>query len=216
MDIAKIRKKFKDEGQATGGQSPFPVLPSGTAINPEAADRRTRDTEGKSDRPLRKPAQEEMAPGRNGSQDAILELLIFQLSREEYAFRIGEIQEIIRSIKITRVPRSEAYLIGITSLRGKIIPVIDLGKRLSLEGWGMEKYGQGKILIVKGPKGPIGAMITKVKGVIRSSQLRVTEAPLHASEREKRFIEGVVIVDNRFISLLRTREVMNITLKEAM
>jgi purine-binding chemotaxis protein CheW len=216
MDIAKIRKKFRDAGQAAEGQSPFPVLSSGTAIDLEAGDRKTGDPEKKTELPIQQPMQEGKEPGERGAPDTLLELLIFQLSREEYAFRIEEIQEIIRSIKITRVPRSEDYLIGITSLRGKIIPVIDLGKRLSLKGGGIEKYGRGKILIVKGPKGPIGAMISRVEGVIRSSQLKVTETPLHVSEREKRFIEGVVIVDHKFISLLRTGEVMNITLKEAM
>ncbi len=108
------------------------------------------------------------------------------------------------------------YLIGITSLRGKIIPVIDLGKRLSLRGGSSERHRRQKILIVKGPKGPIGALIDRVDGVIRSSLSSVVEAPLHISESEKKFIEGIVTEDHRFISLLRTGEVMNITLKEAM
>ena len=207
MDIAKIRKKFKDTGQTCEGPSLLPVLPPVSV----------EDIEKKTDMPSSTLPDKAEEYEKGDSPDSLLELLTFHLSLEEYAFRIEEIQEIIRSIKIARVPRSVNYLIGITSLRGKIIPVIDLGKRLSLKGGGSsERYRRQKILIVKGPKGPIGAMIDRVDGVIRSSLPSVVEAPLHISESEKKFIEGIVTADHRFISLLRTGEVMNITLKEAM
>ena len=202
MDIAKIRKKFRDTGQTCEGPSLHPVLPPVSV----------EDIEKKTDIPLSTLPDKAEEHEKENFPDSLLELLTFHLSLEEYAFRIEEIQEIIRTIKITRVPRSVNYLIGITSLRGKIIPVIDLGKRLSLRGGSSERYRRQKILIVKGPKGPIGAMIDRVDGVIRSSLPSVVEAPLHIPESEKKFIEGIVKAGHRFISLLRTAEVMNVTL----
>jgi purine-binding chemotaxis protein CheW len=206
MDIAKIRKKFRDTGQTCEGPS----------LNPVSLPVSVEDIEKKTDIPpstLQDKAEEHE---KENFPDTLLELLTFHLSLGEYAFRIEEIQEIIRPIKITRVPRSVNYLLGITSLRGKIIPVIDLGKRISLRRGSSERNRRQKILIVKGPKGPIGAMIDGVDGVIRSSLRSVVEAPLHIPESEKKFIEGIVTAGHRFISLLRTAEVMNITLKEAM
>ncbi len=202
MDIAKIRKKFRDTSQTSERPPLHPLLP------PVAV----RDIEKSTDSPSSTLPDKAEEHEKGDSPDSLLELLTFHLSLEEYAFRIDEIQEIIRHIRITRVPRSVNYLMGITSLRGKIIPVIDLGKRLSLRGESSEGYRMQKILIVKGPKGPIGAMIDRVDGVIRSSLSTVVEAPLHISESEKKFIEGVVTANHRFISLLRTEEVMNITL----
>ena len=63
----------------------------------------------------------------------LVELLTFSLSNEEYAFRVSDVEEVLRMQKITMVPTMPDYVLGITSLRGKIIPVIDLKTRLSLQ-----------------------------------------------------------------------------------
>ena len=54
-----------------------------------------------------------------------LQLLTFQLGAEEYALNIMDIKEIIRPRETTEVPRTPEYILGIFSLRGTIIPVLD-------------------------------------------------------------------------------------------
>ncbi len=63
----------------------------------------------------------------------LVELLTFSLSNEEYAFRVSDVEEVLRMQRITMVPTMPDYVLGITSLRGKIIPVIDLKTRLNLQ-----------------------------------------------------------------------------------
>jgi len=72
------------------------------------------------------------------------------------------------------------------------------------------KKAKQKILILKGPKGPIGALIDRVVGVIRPSESKILETPPHLPEAQMRFIEGVAIVDGRFISIIRTEEAASI------
>lgn len=152
----------------------------------------------------------EQGPAEPGD---LLELLTFSISDEEFAFRVPEVEEIIRYQRITEVPTVPEYVRGITSLRGKIIPVLDLKKRLALKREGPEgpqKTGDGKILILAGPRGLIGATIDKVLGVMRFTEGSILPPPGHLSDDELRFIEGVVILEKRFISIVRSYDALDI------
>lgn len=209
MDIAKIRKKLKETAQQSPekpGTKPdeelreeedFPGVPAVQAsLTVETA------VEGGGTVVTPVPPQE--------AADSVVELLTFTLAKEEYAFRVGDLQEVIRPQRITRIPKSEAYLLGITSLRGKIIPVIDLKKMLSLDGKTEEEGTKQRIAIVKGPKGPIGALIDRIFGVIRPLASQIVESPAHLPEAEMKYIEGVVVVEGRFISILRIEEAITL------
>ena len=99
--------------------------------------------------------------------DEVIEILTFSLLKEEFAFKISQLAEIVRPQKITIVPQLPKYVLGVTSLRGKVIPVLDLKLKLSLTDKPSEHNAKEKILIIKGLKGPIGATIDKVIGVVR-------------------------------------------------
>ncbi len=198
MDIAKIRKKFKGvpgrETERPAAEQEDVPQGSGEIETPEA--------------PVPAPAEKEAkeAEAGGGNEDVTVQLLAFKLAKEEYAFRIDEIEEIVRPQGITIIPNTGPHLLGITSLRGKIIPVIDLKKMLSLRSPATAGDNKEKILILKGPKGPIGAMVDRVVGVIRPSASRIVETPLHLPDAEMKFIEGVAIVDGRFVSVIRMSE----------
>jgi purine-binding chemotaxis protein CheW len=108
------------------------------------------------------------------------------------------------------VPKMPNYVLGITSLRGKVIPVIDLKTKLSLTDKPSDIDHKGKILIIKGPKGPIGAAIDKVLGVVRITKTDILPPPSHLTETELKFVEGVAVVDKRFISIMRMEEAIKI------
>lgn len=196
MDIAKLRKKSKETEAPEGGipavHEEIPEEDATPEVKPRPAEQDAR--------------KEETAEG----EESTVQLLAFRLANEEYAFRIDEIEEIVRPQRVTRIPNAEPYLLGITSLRGKIIPVVDLKKMFALAGGPEGTDKKQKILILKGPKGPIGALIDSVTGVIRPSLSKIVETPLHLREEETRFIEGVAIVDGRFVSVIRTKEAVAI------
>jgi purine-binding chemotaxis protein CheW len=136
------------------------------------------------------------------------ELLAFKLASEFYAFKVEEIEEILKPQNMTFVPRVEPFIIGVTSLRGKIIPVIDLKKRLSLPENGKES-GAEKVLILNGPNGSIGALVDMVVDVVRLPQGAIYTPPAHLTESELKFIEGVTVHDDMFISIIRMEEALN-------
>ncbi|MBI5143331.1 MAG: purine-binding chemotaxis protein CheW [Nitrospirae bacterium] len=139
-----------------------------------------------------------------------IEIVAFRLGNEEYAVRIMEMQEVLMMHEVTWVPRTPSYLMGITSLRGKVIPVIDLREKLRIPGG----RGEDARILVLGCGGePIGARVDSISGVIRITQDEIMASLTTLSEEESRYIEGVVRVKNRFVSILSLGEIMKIELQ---
>jgi purine-binding chemotaxis protein CheW len=193
MDIAKIRKKFK-EARAEEPQ-------------PEETLARTFEPSPQELQDVSIDSTEELSTDIEEAEE-IIEILVFSLCNEEYAFKVSELQEIIRPQQITYIPRTPEYLMGVTSLRGKILPVIDLKSMLSLTG--EVESGRQKIIVVKGVKGPIGVKVDRIEGVMRLPVTGLTESPSHLNESQLRYIDHVAISGNRFISILNTEEISNI------
>jgi len=241
MDIAKIRKKAHSKD---AGSKPVEKPAAGPAENEKREDEKEQAVvEEKGALPEEMPAEEiaasdttsdEVKAGIPAADDItevnageLVELLTFSLSNEEYAFRVSDVEEVLRVQEITMVPTMPDYVLGITSLRGKIIPVIDLKTRLGLQKKSLstgspgatpadnpvpvENSGTGKkILIISGPKGMIGATIDKVMGVVRLPLSGMLQPPGHLDEKELKFIEGIVVIEKRFISIIHSDAAMDI------
>ncbi len=222
MDIAKIRKKLKED-QKTKAESKPETLNEikksfseqqdiEATIQPEEFTS-VSETVGKEEKESVLKTTDVQVPEiitTVDRGDEIIEILTFSLMNEEFAFKITKLDEILKYQRITNVPKMPKYVLGITSLRGKIIPVISLKVRLSIVDEQENDEKKSKILILKGPKGPIGAIVDKVNGVIRMPKSELLPPPTHLSEAEAKYIEGVAVIDTRFISILNTEEVISI------
>jgi len=132
-----------------------------------------------------------------------------------------DVQEIAHPPAITPVPGTPSYVKGIGSLRGKMVPILDLKARLNITDTedlpGTERKvnrvtRRAKIIIVSGPRGPIGVMADRIIGVRQISPSDINPAPPHISEEEARFIEGIIISDGTFMTILRTEETLGLTI----
>ena len=238
MDIAKIRKKLKESesdtkksqenGQISQEQEGKPKKPEVKETVPEATQEppaqetipETAEPETHEEAP-EEPVQEETTKSKtphvveklvSEKTDEIIEILTFSLLKQEFAFRISDLDEILRYQRTTKVPNVPIYVLGLTSLRGKVIPVIDLKVKLSLIDKPSPEKQRGKVLIVKGPKGPIGVAVDKIIGVVRISKAEILPPPSHLSESEMKFIYGVAIVDKRFVSIINMEEATSFNL----
>lgn len=191
MDIAKIRKRLKESPKTKADAS------SEAKGMMEDSQREAEPVEVSDDIILREAEEAE----------EIVELLVFGLFDEEYAFKVSELEEIIRPQHITYIPKTPEYLLGVTSLRGRIIPIIDLKKMLFLTGNG--ESTKQKIIILKGKKGSIGVRVDRISGVVRLPVSKLTEGPSHLNESQLRYIEQVAVFNNRFIAIINTEEISN-------
>lgn len=141
-----------------------------------------------------------------GKEDRELQLVIFQLGREEFAVDVSQVREIIRMQEITRMPKAPSFVEGIINLRGQIIAVLDLAQRLSLES--AERDSETRIIVVEAGDAKVGMIVDSVSEVMRISEEEVEPSPALAADVEAVYIKGVVKRDNRLIILLDLARVL--------
>lgn len=156
------------------------------------------------------PQEVESIPGAEGGSPAEkrLEILSFMLESEEYGVDIMSIREIIRPVPITIVPRVPDYILGIVSLRGRIIPVYDLRNRLKLTP--VDRPRKPRYIVLTTKFGLVGMVADTVTGVVRIPESAVDPPPSVINGEEGEFIRGLAKDGDRLIILLNAERIFTI------
>lgn len=120
----------------------------------------------------------------------LLHFISFELGGEVFGLPLTKAQEIIRMVPVLKIPQSPDFVEGIINLRGKVVPVIDLKKRFSLEqtAWG----SNARIIIAAIGRVLVGLMVDQVYEVVQIEENAFEEAPAIVSAVHHRFIRGIV------------------------
>lgn len=148
----------------------------------------------------------EMAEEARAAEE--MQLVVFGLGREEFAVEVTQVREIIRMEEITRMPKSPHFVEGIINLRGQIIAVIDLAKRLNIPSG--ERGPETRIIVVEAGEVKVGMIVDSVSEVLRVSSEAVEPNPSLASDVSAAFLQGVVKHDNRLIILLDLTKILSL------
>lgn len=136
----------------------------------------------------------------------LLQLVSFSVANEEYGLDILRVQEIIRTQQLTRVPNLPDYVEGVINLRGKVIPVIALRRRLGLEAMDSDKNTRIVVVDVHGQT--IGFIVDAVSEVLRINSDTVEPTP-RIGQVEREYISGVGKLDSRLLLMLDLERLMN-------
>lgn len=140
--------------------------------------------------------------------EGILQLVGFDIADEQFGVDILMVQEIIRSAKITAVPNSPEFVEGVINLRGNIIPVVDLRKRLYLYNANSEKK-RAWILILNIGERVVGFIVDQVTHVIKLPEDSVQPPPdIVVSGLESQYIYGVCELNNNLLVILNFARVL--------
>ncbi len=132
------------------------------------------------------------------------QLVIFQLNDQQYALPIHQTQEIVKMTSITRVPNTRHYVEGIINLRGNIIPVINMNKRLNLP---VSEYNDSTRIIVVEYKGQkVGIIVDNVTEVGRYQENEVEPPSVVGDDVD--YLSGVVKKDNSLWLLLNLEKAL--------
>ena len=140
-----------------------------------------------------------------------LQLVVFGVDKELYGVGIDSVQEIVRVPDITEVPDAPCFLEGVINLRGKIVPVIDLRKRLRL--YGKEKTKSTRVLVTENEgsaRGLVGLLVDSVLEVRKIQPDAVEGPPEMVSAIGVEYITGVAKVEDRLIILLDLKKVLSV------
>ncbi|CAK0778299.1 purine-binding chemotaxis protein CheW [Gammaproteobacteria bacterium] len=142
----------------------------------------------------------------------IQQYLSFVVGSEVYALGILDVKEIIEYSGVTRVPMMPMTIRGIINLRGKVVPVIDLGVRFT--GTPTEPSRRTCIVIVEVDAGDtrhdMGVMVEAVNEVLDISPENVEPAPAFGAAVRADFIRGMGRVNDRFVILLEVKKVLSV------
>ncbi len=137
-----------------------------------------------------------------------VQLVVFGLGREEFAVEVTQVREIMRMEEITRMPKSPPFVEGIINLRGQIIAVVDLAKRLRLEAG--HRGDDARIIVVEAEEIKVGMIVDSVSEVLRIGAGAVEPSPALAADASAAYLQGVVKKENRLIILLDLTRVLSL------
>lgn len=137
---------------------------------------------------------------------ATLEIFSFHLSGEEYAVPVEAVREIIRPQRSTRIPRAPSFLLGVTALRGQILPIFDLRCRLGLSALPPDRSTRILVLTVRGA--PAGVWVDRVGGVMRLPVGAVNPPPGILQGVAAEYLLGVAQHEGRLIILLNVERAL--------
>ena len=132
-------------------------------------------------------------------------LLMVTLGEARFGLWVDEVLEILRTPPITRLPLAAREIAGVTSVRGVVIPVLDLGERLM----GVPALRPGRLVLIR--HRPTGSMVgLLVDGVdtllgVRDAEIRPTP-PEAEAELPPGYVTGVVAGDQGVVTVLHVGE----------
>ncbi len=138
--------------------------------------------------------------------------LVFELAKTQYCIRVEDVREIITAISISQVPGSPSYLSGVTNLRGRVLPIIDLRKRFRFEEInsrnGRECF---VVLAISGDEGLLefGISVDAVCEVARIKTSQIDTAPSVNSFGDLLVFNGVVHTSTGLRLILDTRSLVS-------
>lgn len=139
-------------------------------------------------------------------REVITQLVIFQLGNELYGADISVVREVSPLQRVTRVPRTPRYIEGVTNLRGRVIPVVDLRRRLNLPVAAATKSTRIAVAELEG--GQVGMVVDSVLEVLRVPVSSIEPPSQLLSAIELEYVQGVAKADGRLIILLDLARVL--------
>jgi len=135
------------------------------------------------------------------------QLVVFKIGEEEFGVDISQVREIVRLIEVTYMPKAPAFIEGVVNLRGQIVAVIDLAKRLGIPS--RPRGDTTRIIVIEIGENTVGMIVDSVSEVLRISSENIEEVPgLIETEVPEHYIRGVGKLKDRLLVLLDLNRVL--------
>jgi len=135
-------------------------------------------------------------------------VLTFLLGNEEYAIDILVIEEITRPLVVTYVPRVPPHVMGVVSLRGRVIPILNLHARLGLAAFTPGK--RNRFIIFQMEQAGVGIVADKINDVVSLEKHQLQPPPAKIKASGSGFIKNIGRVGERILIILDVEKVLQI------
>jgi len=127
-------------------------------------------------------------------EEEIIDLVVFELGGRAFGVEITDVQEVVRTAEITRVPHAPSYVLGVMNLRGTITPVIDLHDRFDLTRG--EWSTHTRIIVMRLDHQTVGFVVDQVAEILHIREADMDTSEHIRNEMDAEYIRGVVKTGN--------------------
>lgn len=137
-----------------------------------------------------------------------IQYIVVKIGGEQYGLNISYVDNIVRMQKITRVPKAPHYYVGVINLRGEIVPVMSVRRKMGLED---DVYtNKSRIIILKLENlGLIGIIVDEVKEVINLGESDIDRNVSNANRRaDANYINGIGKDGDELVSIFEISSIV--------
>ena len=148
------------------------------------------------------------AQANNNADGHLVELATFYVGDALCGMNILKVQEINKLMQMTKVPQAPDYVLGILNLRGQIVTIIDLGKKLGLGETDVDSDPRN--IIVNSTGGYVGLLVRKIGDVVEADMTKKERPPANMRGIQGEFFTGVYKTPSALIGILDIDKVLSI------
>lgn len=133
------------------------------------------------------------------------QLVVFRLGSGQFAAPITRVREILRPVRVTRMPRVAGFVKGLFNLRGQVLSLIDTKARLGLPAVAVEGTGRdvkARVMVVEALGEPVGMMVDEVVEVLRCDEAALQAPDNVIGSAAGQFLAAVLDLDGRLVLTL--------------
>ena len=142
-----------------------------------------------------------MAEAIETTESVKKQYIVVKIGSEQYGIDISYVDNIVRMQKITRVPKAQTYFKGIINLRGEIVPVMSVRKRMGLDDDVFTNASRIIILKIE-QQSALGIIVDEVKEVVTLGTNEIDKVSGDMKNAKVSFIDGIGKNGDELISLL--------------
>lgn len=137
-----------------------------------------------------------------------VQYIVVSIGNEQYGLDISYVDNIVRMCKITRVPKAPAHYIGVINLRGEIVPLMSLRRKMNLEDDVFTDIT--RIIILKTEEqGQVGIVVDEVKEVIALAEDEIDRNTQNSQSDKTQYINGIGKNGDELISILEISSILD-------
>ena len=158
-----------------------------------------------------KASSEVSSKGKNQLPLSTVQYLTFFTASEEYAISIVKVSEIVEYEAVTTVPNTPVWIRGVTNLRGKVVPVVDLAVKFGMPASGISKFSCIIIteVVFQGENLTMGVLADSVSQVIELSADEIEATPPFGTRVKTEYLLGMGAMGKKFCLILDIDKVLS-------
>lgn len=141
------------------------------------------------------------------------ELIAFRLSSQEFCVDIMSVRDLRGWTPATSLPHAPSYVRGVINLRGSVLPIVDLAVRLGFPA--SEPTARHVIIVAQVGEKVLGLLVDAVSDILTVTDTEIQPTPDVASDLARTFVNGVLAVQGRMLSVIGLEYVLPEPVREA-